>query len=259
MAIAGAGDLAAPARGEGGRRARASWPARSTRRWTRSSAPSSRSASSSPTRRTSCARRSPACARTSRCCSAATRCRRRDRADLLSDLRGADRRAHEPRRGRGRARARGRARRRSPGRAAGRSWWPAGLDRARRLAPRRRASTQRLEPGVVSGIPERLARAGGQPRWTTPSSGARPGAGVEVTLAGRRALGARPRRRASRPPTSRSSSTASTAAPAARGRPGPGWASRSCARWPRPTAPSRAPRTPRAAAPACGSRSRASP
>ena len=56
----------------------------------------------------------------------------------------------------------------------------AGLDRARRLAPRVEL-TQRLEPWVVSGSPERLARlvanlVDNAVKWSPP------GAGVEVTL-----------------------------------------------------------------------------
>ena len=56
----------------------------------------------------------------------------------------------------------------------------AGLDRARRLAPRVEL-TQRLEPWVVSGSPERLARlvanlVDNAVKWSPP------GAGVEVAL-----------------------------------------------------------------------------
>ena len=76
----------------------------------------------------------------------------------------------------------------------------AGLDRARRLAPRVEL-TQRLEPWVVSGSPERLARlvanlVDNAVKWSPP------GAGVEVAAGGRRALGARPRagHRPRRPP-----------------------------------------------------------
>ena len=167
-----------------------------------------------------------------------------------------DRRAHEPRRGRGRHRAPGRARRRSPGGAPG----PARGGRPRPGPPARAPRRADAAPGALGGerIPRAAGAAGGQPR----------GQRRQVEPPGRRRRGDawRPASsrcattgRASPPPTSRSSSTASTGRRRPGACPGPAWAWRSCARWPRPTAPSRRPRTPRAAAPACGSRSRASP
>ena len=136
----------------------ASWRRTSTRCSTRWRARSPPSASSSPTPRTSCARRSPRCARTSRCWPSARRCPPTSArgcwptceeqttelgmlvADLIELARG-----DEPRREH-RGRAARRARRR-------------GASRGRAGTRRRSRSRRGLEPAVVEGTRERLARA----------------------------------------------------------------------------------------------------
>ena len=104
------------------------------------------------------------------------------------------------------------------------------IERAQRHAPDVEFVAE-LEPAVVEGVPDRLARAVNN----LLDNAARHGTHVTVST-GAHGVIVRTTARASIPPTSRTSSIASTAAPTTARAPAQGSASRSCVRWPSSTA-----------------------
>ena len=208
------------------------WRRASTRCSTRARSARSRvrSASSWPTHRTSCARRSRACAPTSRCCTRGDELPDGDAARLLGDLATRPRSSRAGRR-RGRARPRRGARRRPE---------EVRLDELVREAvagsgPPPRPGSLRVQRS--SHRVERPPRPAGRAvanlvdnaaKWSPPGGGSR-------WRVDDGALSVRDHGPGMPPPTYPSSSTASTARRRPRRARAPGWAWRSCARWPRPT------------------------
>ncbi len=114
------------------------------------------------------------------------------------------------------------------------------VERARRHSPDTPFDVE-LDQVVLTGEPGRLGRAINN-LLDNAVNYSPPGSPVEIALHGQRAHGARPRARASQPPTSPMSSTASTAAPRRADARARGLVLRSCARSPNSTAAASAPR-----------------